>query len=196
MKTLTDLVKRSHPVVVEELTPAQLSLGEVQRVLQGLLDEQVSIRDLVRIFEALSLQGAGHQGPRRARRGRPRRARPGHRRARTSPSGAVHVISFDPTLEQRMLEAMRPGDARPVIALDPLTGQSVLAELDRPPHRGRGARPAPGRSSARPSCAPPYAAWSRPALPSTAVLSYTELGGARQVRSVGTVSGDRLAVTA
>ena len=81
VRVLTDVVKRSHPVVVEELTPALLSLGEVQRVLQGLLDEGVPIRDLVRIFEALSLRGAGHQGPRHARRGRPRRAGPGHRRA-------------------------------------------------------------------------------------------------------------------
>src|SRR5687768_18560412 len=56
VKVLTDVVKRNHPVVVEELTPTQLSLGEVQRVLQGLLDEQVAIRDLVRIFEALSLR--------------------------------------------------------------------------------------------------------------------------------------------
>ena len=40
-RMLTDVVKRSHPVVVEELTPAQLSLGEVQRVLQSLLDEKV-----------------------------------------------------------------------------------------------------------------------------------------------------------
>src|SRR6185503_12337475 len=58
VRMLTDVVKRTHPVVVEELTPAQLSLGEIQRVLQELLDEGVSIRDLVRIFEALSLRAA------------------------------------------------------------------------------------------------------------------------------------------
>ena len=56
VRLLTDVVKRTHPVVVEELTPTQLSLGEVQRVLQALLDEGVSIRDLVRIFEAISLR--------------------------------------------------------------------------------------------------------------------------------------------
>src|SRR6476661_3354396 len=58
VRMLTDVVKRSHPVVVEELTPAQLSLGEIQRVLQSLLEEGVSIRDLVRIFEALSMRAA------------------------------------------------------------------------------------------------------------------------------------------
>ncbi|HET6697797.1 MAG TPA: flagellar biosynthesis protein FlhA, partial [Nocardioidaceae bacterium] len=61
VRMLVDAVKRTHPVVIEELTPAQLSLGEVQRVLQSLLEEQVSIRDLVRIFEALSLRAARNQ---------------------------------------------------------------------------------------------------------------------------------------
>ena len=40
----------------QELTPALLTLGEVQRVLHALLAENVSIRDLVRIFEALSVR--------------------------------------------------------------------------------------------------------------------------------------------
>ena len=54
VKMLVDMVRQTHPAVVEELTPSPLSLGEVQRVLQGLLAERVCIRDLVRIFEAVS----------------------------------------------------------------------------------------------------------------------------------------------
>ncbi|MSZ77509.1 MAG: flagellar type III secretion system protein FlhA, partial [Actinobacteria bacterium] len=56
VKLLTEVIRRTHPNVVDELTPAMLSLGEVQRVLQTLLDEDISIRDLVRIFEALSMR--------------------------------------------------------------------------------------------------------------------------------------------
>ena len=56
VRLLTDVLRRSHPNVVDELTPALLSLGEVQRVLQLLLDEGISVRDLVRIYEALSLR--------------------------------------------------------------------------------------------------------------------------------------------
>jgi flagellar biosynthesis protein FlhA len=52
--TLVENFKRSHPKVVEELIPDQLSLGSVVRVLQGLLKEQVSIRDLLTIFETLA----------------------------------------------------------------------------------------------------------------------------------------------
>ena len=48
--------RKQSPSAVDELTPALLSLAELQRVLQGLLDEQVPINDLARIYEALTLR--------------------------------------------------------------------------------------------------------------------------------------------
>jgi flagellar biosynthesis protein FlhA len=57
-KRLVDRLADSHPKLVEELTPKLLSLGEVQKVLQQLLREQVSIRDLGTILEAL-VEAAG-----------------------------------------------------------------------------------------------------------------------------------------
>src|SRR4051812_7201195 len=51
VKALVDMVKASDPAVVDELQANNLSLSEIQRVLQLLLDESVAIRDLVRIFE-------------------------------------------------------------------------------------------------------------------------------------------------
>ena len=53
VKRLLDRLAESHPKLVEELVPKILSLGEVQKVLQQLLREQVSIRDLPTILEAL-----------------------------------------------------------------------------------------------------------------------------------------------
>jgi flagellar biosynthesis protein FlhA len=52
-KRLLDRLGESHPKLVEELVPKVLSLGEVQKVLQQLLREQVSIRDLSSILESL-----------------------------------------------------------------------------------------------------------------------------------------------
>jgi flagellar biosynthesis protein FlhA len=52
-KRLLDRLAESHPKLVEELVPKLLSLGEVQKVLQQLLREQVSIRDLSTILETL-----------------------------------------------------------------------------------------------------------------------------------------------
>jgi len=53
-KRLLDRLSESHPKLVEELVPKILSLGEVQKVLQQLLREQVSVRDLPSILERCS----------------------------------------------------------------------------------------------------------------------------------------------
>jgi len=52
-KRLLDRLAESHPKLVEELVPKVLSLGEVQKTLQQLLREQVSVRDLSTILETL-----------------------------------------------------------------------------------------------------------------------------------------------
>ena len=57
-KRLIDRIAESHPKLVEELSPKLMSLGEVQKVLQQLLREQVSIRDLGTILETL-VEAAG-----------------------------------------------------------------------------------------------------------------------------------------
>ena len=62
-KRLIDKLADSHPKLVEELTPKLMSLGEVQRVLQQLLREQVSIRDLGTILEALVETAAVNKNP-------------------------------------------------------------------------------------------------------------------------------------
>ena len=54
VKQMVEQVRAQHPTVVQELIPDTLSLGEIQQVLQHLLREQVSIRDLPTILEALS----------------------------------------------------------------------------------------------------------------------------------------------
>lgn len=54
IKSLIDTVNETHPKVVEELIPGVMSLGEVQKILQNLLRERVSIRDMVSILETLA----------------------------------------------------------------------------------------------------------------------------------------------
>ncbi len=193
VKLLTDVVKQSHPVVVDELL-AQLSLGEVQRVLQNLLDEAVPIRDLVRIFEGLSL---------RARETKDVEALTESARAALGAAivqpyigeGAVHVISFEPQLEQRMLEALRPTEEGTVVAFDMETGQVVLTELARHMVEAE-------NQSVHPvvACAPQLRGAVRrmvqPSLGRMPVLSYRELTGSAQVRSVGVVTGRLSAVNA
>ena len=80
VKELLDIVKHTDSVVVEEITAAQLSLGELQAVLRGLLDEGVPIRDLVRIFEAVSLTARVTKDPDALIEAARSTHRPGHRR--------------------------------------------------------------------------------------------------------------------
>ncbi len=62
-KRLLDALAESHPKLVEELVPRLISLGELQRVLQLLLHEQVSIRDLPAILETLLDNAAINKNP-------------------------------------------------------------------------------------------------------------------------------------
>jgi flagellar biosynthesis protein FlhA len=195
VRMLTDVVKRSHPVVVDELTPTQLSLGEIQRVLQELLDENVSIRDLVRIFEALSLRAT-----------RTKELDPLVESARQSLGPAIaapyvvdktlHVLTLEPQLEQQILESLRPGETGQGIALDPEISQALLRNLAQLTQdvENRNIRPVL-------VCAPQVRAALRrlvqPIVPRLSVLSYQELTGADQIRSEGVVTADtRLAVNA
>ncbi|MFC6154107.1 flagellar biosynthesis protein FlhA [Nocardioides yefusunii] len=187
VRMLTDVVKRTHPVVIEELTPAALSLGEVQRVLQALLEEKVPVRDLVRIFEALSLR-AGTSKDLDALVESARQALGGAIVAPYLQNGDAHVISLDPQLEHRMLEVMRPTDAGAVLALDPELGQHVLVQLQRLSRQAE-------ESDQRPIlvCAPQIRAalsrMVRPTLDRLPVISYSEMLGSGQVLSLGTVQG-------
>src|SRR5690606_16656063 len=54
VQEMIDALKRSYPALVEEVIPARVSLGVLHRVLQRLLREQVPIRDMVTILEALA----------------------------------------------------------------------------------------------------------------------------------------------
>jgi flagellar biosynthesis protein FlhA len=187
VRMLTEAVKRTNPAVIEELTPAQLTLGEIQRVLQALLEEEVSIRDLARIFEALSL---------RARVGKDVDGLVDAARETLGPAvvapyvsdGAISVISFDPGLEQRLLEGLRVTDSGAVLAVDPDLTQALLSQL-------AGLAQAAEEQNLTPVlvCAPQVRSavrrmthQSAPRLP---VLSYSELTGPIQIRSVGVVTG-------
>ena len=186
VKMLTDVVKRTHPVVVEELTPSTLSLGEVQRVLQALLEEGVAVRDLVRIYEALSLKGRETKDLDALVEA----ARNALGQAIMKPyvaDGALHVISFEPMLEQRMLEALRPSDEGNVVAIDVETGQGMLTELARIVGDVENGNQTPVLV-----CAPQLRAAVRrmvqPAFDRLPVLSYREVSGNVAIRSVGVVT--------
>jgi flagellar biosynthesis protein FlhA len=186
VRLLTDVLKRTHPVVVEELTPALLTLGEIQRVMRGLLDEQVSVRDLVRIFEALSIRAQTSKDY----DGLVEAARAALGPAIVQPyvtDGAVHAISLDPVLEQNMLDHVRQTENGLILAMDPDLAQSVMLQLADFVARADGSNVRPVLACA-PQLRPAIRRMTGPGLPRLPVLSYTEIQGASAVRSVGVVT--------
>ncbi|MFS0911751.1 flagellar biosynthesis protein FlhA [Microbacterium sp. 179-I 3D2 NHS] len=128
VRQLTDALKQVSPSAVEELTPALLSLAEVQRVLQGLLSERVPINDLSRIYEALALRARVSTDPEglieaaRAALG-PAIA------ARFAEAGTLRVVMINPLLEQAMLENLRPSDEGSQIVFDPQRMEGVVESV-------------------------------------------------------------------
>ena len=110
VKALVDNLKKVTPAVVEELIPGQLTLGQVQRILAGLLKEGVPIRNLQTILEALADACLETKDV---------RALTEHVRSRLcrtivephlDPTGTLHAAFLDPELERNLAEALAGND--------------------------------------------------------------------------------------
>ena len=102
-----------------------------------------SIRDLVRIFEALSLARQGQQRPRPARRGRPRRARPGDL-AGHAVDGTAARPHARPAAQQSLLESLRPGDGGTHLAARRRPAERLTVRARPDGRAGRAAGHPPG----------------------------------------------------
>ncbi|MCI4658662.1 flagellar biosynthesis protein FlhA [Cryobacterium zhongshanensis] len=128
VRVLTDGVKQVNPAAVDDLIPGMLSLAEVQRVLQGLLMEQIPINDLSRIYEALSLRAKASTDP----EGLIEAARQGLGPALAAQyldDGLLRVIMIEPSLEQSLLEGMRASEQGTQIMLEPARIDAILSSL-------------------------------------------------------------------
>ena len=188
VRLLVEMVKRTHPIVVEELTPTLLTLGEIQRVLHGLLEENVSIRDLVRIFEALSVRAkvsTDVDGLVEAARSALGSA---ISHPYVTPDERLHVMTLDPAFEQRLLEAVRQSEAGQVLALDAGTVDALVNGCS-------GLLTDAERLGLSPVlvCSPQVRAalsrLMRQVLPRLPVISYTEVSRTAQIESLGVVNG-------
>jgi flagellar biosynthesis protein FlhA len=186
-KGLLDLVRRSDPAVVEELTGAQVGVGEVQQVLQGLLAEGVSIRDLVRILDAVSQRARATRDTEQLVEAARQALGPAIS-AQYAADGRLLVLTLDSLLEQALLSAVQPSDRGTFVNIDVERAEWLsrgLAERLTAAEQsgitpvlvvGPGLRPALQRFCAR-------------VVPRLAVLSYEELGDQLAIETVGVVNG-------
>lgn len=130
VQKLVNNLKDSNPVLVDELVPKLLGLGEIQKVLQNLLAEGISIRDLLTIFETL----ADHAQTTRDTDVLTEYARQGLKRAISNkyfPSNeTTSVITLDPKVEQEIMGAVKQTEQGSYLALDPETTKKIIDSVE------------------------------------------------------------------
>ena len=186
VRVLTDSVKQVNPAAVDELIPGLLSLGEVQRVLQGMLTEQVPINDLPRIYEALTLRAKISTEP----EGLIEAARLSVAPMIVAPrleDGLLRVAMIDPALEQSMLEALRPSELGTQIILEQTRMEAIIASLrgviDESVERGQTAV-----LVCAPALRPAIRRFVAPQVGGLPVLSYQEVTTAQvPIETIGVV---------
>lgn len=187
VQQILDSIKQHYPVVVEEIVPNVLSVGEIQQVLQNLLSERVSIRDMVSILETLGDSARVTKNTdlltEHVRQSLGRNICKQHQ----SEDGRLDVIAVDPLIEKEISEAVEYTDQGIMISLDPATTQRIMDELSGSVERAfaQGRNPVVICSA---NIRRPLRKILERKLPNLAVLSYNEVASEFELQSVGMVS--------
>lgn len=179
-------VREQQATLVEELVPKVLSLGDIQRVLQGLVKERVSIRNIDAILEVLADVGAKNRDPDHLT---------DHVRERLAPlicqqladsKGEIHVLTFDPAVEQSLAGAIRSTEEKTALVLEPRFAEQVLRRISEEVERMT-------RGNMRPVllCAPNLRRhvrrFTERLVPQLSVLSLNEISNHISLRAFGVV---------
>ena len=185
-KGLLDAVAETHPKVVEELVPKVLSIGEVQKVLQSLLKERVSIRDAVSIFETLADYGAMTKNFNilteycRQTLGR------SICRQYQNEANELMVFTVSPEIEKSISDAIVHTEQGSYLGLEPRLAKDIMQRMRRTVESGAGSK------SPVLLCSANVRMYVRQLieryLPAATILSHNEIPPNLRVTSVGMVS--------
>lgn len=186
VQALIDTVKKAHPAVVKEVIPDALTLGEVQKVLQNLVKERVSIRDLVTILETLADNVHITKDPEMLTEFVRVALSRVICKEYMNNEGTINVITLDPSIEQVIQSAIQRTEAGSFLTLDPNTGQEILQAISGQVQQlqERGLQPIL-------LCSPPVRSALRKlterSFPNLVLLSWNEIAPKVNVNSVGMV---------
>ena len=125
--SLINNLKESNPSVVEELYPKLLSFGEIQKILQNLLKEGISIRDLLTIFETL----ADYAPTTRDTDILTEYVRQALKRSISSKyfpqNETTSVVTLDPKVEQEIMASVKQTEQGAYLTLDPERTKAIIA---------------------------------------------------------------------
>ncbi len=125
-QNLINNLKENNPTLVEELVPKLMGVGDIQKVLQNLLEEGISIRDLLTIFETLADHAATTHDPDILTE----YARQSLKRAISnkyfSGNDTTSVVTLDPTVEQEIMGAVKQTEQGAYLTLAPDRIQKIV----------------------------------------------------------------------
>lgn len=131
VQNLVNNLKESNPTLVEELVPKLLGIGEIQKVLQNLLKEGISIRDLLSIFETL----ADYAQTTRDTDILTEYVRQSLKRAISSKffpmNETTSVVTLDPKIEQEIMGSVKQSEQGAYLTLDPEKTKSIMASVEQ-----------------------------------------------------------------
>jgi flagellar biosynthesis protein FlhA len=185
-KQLIDHTKETYPILIEEVTPNPLSVGDIQRVLAKLLKESVSIRNLPIIFEVLADYGKMTSDTdlltEYVRQGLARQITSQY----TVQEGLLRVLTLSGKVEKTMAEAVQQTEHGNYLSLDPSVSQAIVESIAKQTETLSFQEQSPIVL-----CSPAVRMYVRQIteryFPHMAVLSYNELEANVEVQSVGVV---------
>jgi flagellar biosynthesis protein FlhA len=131
VKGLVDNLRRDYSALIDELVPNLLTLGEIQKVLQNLLRERVSVRDLVSILEALADAARATKDTdlltEYARRALARSITSFYK----DEQGNLAAMMLAPQVDAALSGALQQSDQGTQVAIDPSTAQRLLQRIGR-----------------------------------------------------------------
>lgn len=141
VQNLIDNIKETNKTLVDELVPKLLGVGDIQKVLQNLLKEGISIRDLVTIFETL----ADYAATSRDTDILTEYVRQSLKRAISNKyfgdSETTTVVTLDPKVEQMIMNSIKQTEQGAYISLDPAITKQILsateAEIQKLENKGQ-----------------------------------------------------------
>jgi flagellar biosynthesis protein FlhA len=185
VQQLLDNVKQNYQALVDELVPNLLSLGEVQKVLHNLLDEGVSIRDLVTVLETLADWAPKTKDidilTEKVRSSLSRQISKQYQ----TPEGSLMVITLDPQIEDMIAGSIQVTDEGEVAVLDPTTSRKIFQSLAEQINKTAAYQPIVLCS---PKIRRHFKKLTKSVVPHLVVLSYNEVSPDVQVQSIGLVS--------
>ncbi len=186
-RALIDNVKETTPVLVDELIPGMLSIGDVQKVLQKLLKEKISVRNLTVILEALADHALYTKDPdvltEYVRQGLSRQITLQY----TEPGQPLRVITAGPALEKAISERIEQSEQGSYLAMDPETSQRIYQSMTEQVSKMAASGQQPIILSS-PAIRMYLRQLMERMMPDIPVISYNELEPHVEVQSVGMVN--------